>query len=113
MDRNSDRANRIPSGGSPKSLPTALRVPALILGGLAAFLAYSAYKPDPFAWVAAFIAFAVTVISIKLVHSIATHPFQSLLLVGILYALDQFLFAGGGLRWVASDGLSIVKGNLQ
>lgn len=111
MDRNSGSSTRVPSGGSTKSLPTALRVPALILGGLAAFLTYSAYKPDPFDWVAAFIAFAVTMFSIKLVHSIARHPFQSLLLIGTLYALDQFLFAGGGLQWLTSNGLNIVKGN--
>jgi hypothetical protein len=109
MDRNARRSSRVSFGGSAKALPTALRVPALVLGGLAAFLTYGAYKPDPFAWIAAIIAFAATMFSIKLAHSVVTHPFQSLLLFGMLFGLDQYLFAGNGLQWLTSDGLNAVQ----
>lgn len=80
------------------------------LGGLAAYLAYRAFAPDPLAWGAALLAFAAVAYGLKLLHSIVTRPLQWLMLVALVFGVDHFLFEGALSAWLVQSGPGVIKG---
>lgn len=110
MDRQMRGGGGRVGGRSMTPLPPKLRLAAWVLGGLAAYLAYRAFAPDPLAWGAALLAFAAMAYGLKLLHSIVTRPLQWLMLMALVFGVDHFLFEGALSAWLVQSGPGVIKG---